>query len=228
MQAGRNRDLAWLARKLQSGSSFDRWRALVTLGRIKDASVSPAIAACLEDGDARVREEAIEALHACVGDEAMERLRQVANRTDDDILWLVAIGLVNASGLPVEFDRARIVRAANLIRAEVADDRRRLALLLSRCPAELIDDLFREEMNAEFAYMTPALRNLVTQGSPAAIELIRIALEHPNKYVVLQALLALGRKPPPELVPAIERLGQHTDKDVRNSARRALDRAQRA
>ncbi|HVT13033.1 MAG TPA: HEAT repeat domain-containing protein [Fimbriimonadaceae bacterium] len=221
---GRRRNLTWLTSKLRNGTDFERWRALVTLGAIRDTSAVEAITACLDDADARVRQEAVEVLHDIVGEDASDELQRIFNRTDDDVQWLAAAGILNMQGWPVEFDRGRIVRAANLIRSEDADDRQRLILLLSRCPAELVDGPLLEELQATCVYAIPAFRNLVAQGSPAAIGLLRAALESTDKYVLTQVLLALGNTPPPALVTTIEPLANHPDKSVRLSAERALKR----
>jgi hypothetical protein len=71
---------------------------------------------------------------------------------------------------------------------------------------EAVYDLLREEIAREPACLSEVYKNLVRDGSPQAVQLLREGLTVPNVRHAQRTVLSLGQNPPLELEADLEQL----------------------
>lgn len=195
--------IEWLQAKLTSENAFDRWRAVVALELVAPEEVWRSLVPLLQDADPRVKEAAILAIASVGGEEAFPTIRETMIATKDDVQWLAGAGALAIRGASVELDEERIARAAQAIRRDEGEDRKRLAVYLSELPAEATETLLREEFAWNEHLSGKVYANLSLQTSDLAIALLRSALTNPDETLnVIVHIKTID----PRLIPVVESL----------------------
>lgn len=186
----------WLLDRSASPESFDRWRALVTLMRMKEDRAIPALTKALGDSHPSVRAVAAKGL-AAFGQ--TDQLASGLRDDSEDVLWLYATAAVVSARQPVEIPEWRLVRLVNSAPIiNIGADRKELLLNSDRdngwdderdkafgtLPIEATHACVREFLNRRPQSATSVLKAVGAQGTDHAREfLIELLEDRPEDII---------------------------------------------